>query len=113
MGMADHIKRGESVFFPFRNGKTCPDSQNKPRMYKTVQAFDRHFTYRIDGVELVEYAEVVRCKDCKHRGDYHCPMYYDELIESDYDDYRECDLLEHDRTTDDGFCHMGERKNGD
>jgi hypothetical protein len=36
-------------------------------MYKTMQAFERAFPRHYlgtDGVELVEYAEVVRCKDC-------------------------------------------------
>ena len=61
----------------------------------------------------VDAVEVVRCKDCKHRGDYPCPMYYDELVESNYDGYRECDWVEHDNTKDDGFCHIGERENGD
>lgn len=53
----------------------------------------------------------VRCKDCKYRGDYLCPMYYEEYIEWDDDGYHEWDLVEHDRTSDDGFCDMGERKN--
>ena len=26
----------------------------------------------------VDAVEVVRCKDCKHRGDYGCPMYHEE-----------------------------------
>ena len=54
---------------PFRNGVSISDSQLKPRMYKTVQAFERAFPKHYlgtDGVELVEYAPVVRCKDCKH-----------------------------------------------
>jgi hypothetical protein len=68
MGMAD-IKRGESLLIPFRNGKSIYDSQNKPRIYKTRKGFEKHFPGHYlgkDGVELVEYVEVVRCKDCRH-----------------------------------------------
>ena len=69
--MASHIKRGESILIPFRNGQSITDSQLKPRMYKTMQAFEKSFPGHYlgtDGVELAEYAEVVRCKDCKHYG---------------------------------------------
>ena len=52
----------------------------------------------------------VRCKDCEHRGDYGCPMYHEEYIERDYDGYHESELVEHDRTRDDGFCDLGERR---
>lgn len=68
--MASEIKRGESLLIPFRNGKSIHDSQLKPRMYKTLQAFEKSFPGHYlgtDGVELVEYVEVVRCKDCRHR----------------------------------------------
>jgi hypothetical protein len=59
-------------------------------------------------------AELVRCKDCKHRGDdVHCPMYYEEEIEWDDDGYIEADYVPHDRTTDDGFCDRGERREGE
>ena len=67
--MANEIKRGESLFIPFRNGKSIHDSQCKPRIYKTRKGFEKHFPGHYlgnDGVELVEYSEVVRCKDCKH-----------------------------------------------
>lgn len=57
--------------------------------------------------------KVVRCKDCKHRGDYPCPLYQEELVEWDDDGYSECDLVQHDKTTDNGFCHMGERGEND
>ena len=78
MGMASHIKKGESIYIPFRNGQSISDSQLKPRMYKTMQAFEKsfpgHYLGNV-GVELAEYAEVVRCKDCKHFGGHgacHC-----------------------------------------
>lgn len=65
MGMASYIKKGESVLIPFRNGMSISDSQLKPRMYKTMQAFERSFPGHYlgkDGVELVEYAEVVHSR---------------------------------------------------
>lgn len=59
----------------------------------------------------VNTLEVVRCKDCKHRGDYPCPMYYEQLVEQNYGDgCIEYEWAEHDRTLDNGFCSMGERK---
>ena len=66
--MASYIKKGESILIPFRNGQSISDSQLKPRMYKTMQAFEKSFPGHylgINGVELVEYAPVVRCKDCR------------------------------------------------
>ena len=59
----------------------------------------------------VNTLEVVRCKDCKHRGDYPCPMYYEQIVEQNYGDgCIEYEWAEHDRTLDNGFCSMGERK---
>ena len=52
----------------------------------------------------------VRCKECKHRGDYGCPMYHEEYIEWDDDEYHEREIIDHDRTRDDGFCDLGERR---
>ena len=59
----------------------------------------------------VDAVEVVRCKDCKHRGyDSHCPMCFVEEIEYDDDGYTETDFIYHNNTTDDGFCDRGERE---
>ena len=58
--------------------------------------------------------EVVRCEDCKYRGnEIECPMCFEEEIEWDDDGYTEVDWITHDRTQDDGFCHRGERKDND
>lgn len=59
---------------------------------------------------VIDAVEVVRCKDCKLRGDYNCPMYWEELVEIEDDGYRDIDWYEHDNTEDDGFCDRGERK---
>lgn len=59
--MPSYIKRGESIFIPFKDDVSVYDSQNRPRMYKSLQAFERSFPGRVvakESVELVEYAEV-------------------------------------------------------
>ena len=59
--MSTYIERGESLFIPFRKGKSISDSQCKPRMYKSVQNFEKTFpkhNYETKNIELVEYAEV-------------------------------------------------------
>ena len=55
------------------------------------------------------FVEVVRCKECKYRGDYACPMVYEQHIDYDDDGYFESDYILHDKTTDEGFCDYGER----
>ena len=99
--MASNISKGESLLVPFRNGRSITDSQGKPRMYKTYQAFEKAFPKHYlgtDGVELVEYAPVVRCKDCKHRTlDFfggHCCKLHKGLA----------------MVTDESFCSYGERR---
>ena len=58
----------------------------------------------------VDAVEVVRCKDCKHRGDDTCcPMCFEETIEWDDDGYTEVDFVLHDHAVDNGFCDRGER----
>ena len=63
MGMANTIKKGESLFIPFKNGESIYDSQLKPRMYKTKEQYDR-FSYHFKDAEMVEYAEVVHSLWC-------------------------------------------------
>lgn len=55
----------------------------------------------------VDAVEVVRCKDCKHRGIVsECPMCY---TEDSYDEDYGYDYWDVDKTVDDGFCHCGEK----
>ena len=110
MGMASHIKKGESLLIPFRNGQSISDSQLKPRMYKTMQAFEKSFPGHYlgrDGVELVEYAPVVRCKDCKYAMDM-MPIQNSGCLMG------ECTLRKEDDIVfmafGDDFCSYGERK---
>ena len=60
----------------------------------------------IDNMPTIDAVEVVRCKDCKHRGiASECPMCY---TEDSYDEDYGYDYWDVDKTVDDGFCHCGE-----
>ena len=64
----------------------------------------------LDEAPTVDAVEVVRCKDCQHRGNIICPMYNEEYIRWDEDGYEEGEWVTHDYSCDNGFCHMGERE---
>lgn len=108
--MPTKIKRGQSLLIPFKNGMTIYDSQNKPRMYLTQKAFEKSFPGHLidrEGVELVEYAEVVRCKDCMHSNHV--------VIDDDPAETFEVDVCLHKdlfptRVTPDFYCAHGKRK---
>lgn len=54
------IKEGQSVYIPFVNGESVLDSQNRPRMYKSIEQFKKSYPgFRIKNPKLVEYAPVV------------------------------------------------------
>ena len=84
------------------------EEMGKP--YSTLQ-MGRRVVYRAKQ-ELASRVEVVRCKDCKHRGsETYCPMCFEEWYEIDEGDgYYDSDFTTHDRTIDEGFCDRGERK---
>ena len=71
--------------------------------------------WKVDAQPTVDAVEVVRCKDCKHRGDAEgCPMRYFETDRSyDCDGHMMLDYFDHDYTKDDGFCDRGERREGE
>lgn len=48
----------------------------------------------------IDAVPVVRCKDCKHRGGYNCPMYHTETSLDDLDGFDDYNV---DRTDGDGF----------
>lgn len=53
---------------------------------------------------------VVKCKDCKHRQTENCPMRFEEVREgNDSHGFPYGVRLVHNRTTDEGFCHLGEK----
>lgn len=65
--MASKIREGNSVYIPFINGESVQDSQLRPRMYKSEEQFKAKYPgFRLDKPKLVEYAPVVRCKDCMY-----------------------------------------------
>lgn len=59
---------------------------------------------KLHRVAAVDAVEVVRCKDCKRRGDaYECP--FRQLVHTEGKGFRYVDM-----TTDAGYCSFGERK---
>lgn len=65
----------------------------------------------IEQTPIADVVEVVRCKDCKHRGDGVCPMCFEEYSASDDGEgYMVDDWITIDNTQDDAFCSYGERK---
>ena len=71
-----YIIRGESIFIPFKNGRSISDSQCRPRIYKSEENFKKSFPlHNHNWNELIEYAEVKhgkwehnypRCSNCGH-----------------------------------------------
>lgn len=58
-----------------------------------------------------DVVKVVRCKDCKHRHEDECPMYFEEQVDIDEGDgYYDTDYIFHDNSTDNGYCSWGERR---
>lgn len=58
----------------------------------------------------LDVVPVVRCVDCKYRCTIVCPMFHTEYS---WDTDDGCDCYDVDRTDDDGFCHLGERWEGE
>jgi len=53
------FKQGEHVFFAFMDGKTVQDSQNRPRMCKSREQYEKCYpAFRLQQADLVEYAPV-------------------------------------------------------
>lgn len=54
--MPGKMKKGQSIFIPFKDGESIYDSQNKARMYMSEEKFRASFPqWRFGEVELVEY----------------------------------------------------------
>ena len=67
--------------------------------------------HEIDDAPTIDAVPVVRCKDCKHRHEDECPMYWEEQYDIDEGDgYYDTDYIVHDYTHDNGFCSWGERR---
>ena len=57
----------------------------------------------IEDADTIDAVPVVRCRECwKRRNERECPMCHEEFDGCDY-----CTI---DYTSDDGFCHMGKKK---
>jgi hypothetical protein len=54
-------KQGEHVFIPFCRGESVLDRQGGPRLYKTKEAYVKHYG-EWENIELVEYAPVVEAE---------------------------------------------------
>lgn len=66
----------------------------------------RYAIKNIHDVEAIDAVPVVRCKDCKNRGTpYSCPMRKLVMPWQGAGSYEDC-------TEDEGYCHMGKRKDG-
>lgn len=71
-----------------------------------IDSYDTIPVDEIVDTPTIDAVEVVRCKDCKHRGIVReCPMCY---TEDSYDEDYGYDYWDVDKTVDDGFCHCGE-----
>ena len=101
-----------------QNGQVYLDERDFPLLNMAIEALSDDSVSRRDTVTLnspisiqAEMVAVVRCKDCKHRETDDCPMYRIEWfsIDEGYGDFEE-DYIIHDYTTDNGYCHYGERK---
>lgn len=64
----------------------------------------------IEALPALDVAPVVRCYECKYRCTQICPMYHTEICLDDLDGF---DSYDTDRTDDNGFCHLGERADGE
>ena len=62
---------------------------------------------QVINLPTVDAVPVVRCRECKRRGGYKCPMYHTETSLDDLDGFDDYNI---DKTDDDGFCHRGEKK---
>ena len=64
----------------------------------------------IDDAPTIDAVPVVRCVDCKYRCTLVCPMYHTETCLDDLDGFDDYNV---DNTDNDGFCHLGERWEGE
>lgn len=94
--MASKMKQGQSVYIPFIDGESVLDSQNRPRMYKTVEQFQKSYPgIHFENPDLQEYAPVVRCRECiymeKSKSDItvFCKGFARDMLQNDFCSYGE------------------------
>lgn len=66
-----------------------------------------HAILAVKEIVRTDAVEVVRCKDCKHRGTESCYLY---VYDAGYNEFGEDYAYEEDRTKDDFFCAKGEQR---
>ena len=74
-------------------------SNANPLDYNTRATYAECITM-VNAMETIDAVEVVRCRECIHRGDAHCPMRHEQYCDSG-------DYVTYDWTEDDGFCDQG------
>ena len=78
---------------------------------KLSDGFDNQIQFIIDHAPpTIDAVPVVRCVDCKYHCTLVCPMYHNETCLDDLDGFDDYNV---DRTDNDGFCHLGERWEGE
>lgn len=80
------------------------------RLYQSIKNLYSGMIYLVETAPTIDAVPVVRCVDCKYRCTLVCPMYHTETCLDDLDGFDDYDV---DRTDDDGFCHLGERRDGE
>lgn len=105
----DYRSQFESVYKNIRDTVMPSDFyiERKAAYDKELVRFEMEAFFKyLQARPTVDAVEVVRCKECKHRGIVReCPMCY---TEDSYDEDYGYDYWDVDKTTDDGFCHCGE-----
>lgn len=81
----------------------------RDNVYVTGYAYAQ-LVSNVKGLPALDVAPVVRCVDCKHRCTFICPMYHTEICLDDLDGFDDYNV---DNTDNDGFCHLGERWEGE
>ena len=80
------------------------------RFDKRYEAVMRDAIGEVLTMPTIDAVPVVRCVDCKYRCTIVCPMLHTEYS---WDTDDGCGCYDVDSTDDDGFCHLGERWEGE
>lgn len=104
----EYIEREAALSFLKDSLRFCKNELDVGEYRKGCIAAIKDDIGNIKHIPAADVVEVVRCKDCKHRGnDDICPMIKIKMC-NDGDGY--FDEVSEDETFDDGFCSYGERK---
>lgn len=74
--MASYIERGDSLFIPFRDGVSISDSQCRPRMYKSVQNFEKSFPTHNLGNKNMERGTLWHTNSTQHPPEKAAMLYF-------------------------------------